>query len=343
MASFSMYSDEQDEWGYAAETTFGTALADNTNFKKIKFPKGTRVELPIINTDMESNRAARQLDTGDIHTDNFTGPVRITVPEVMLHKTILADMIYACLQNKVSEGGATVYLKSFKCHLSQPDFTANAGFFFTLAWKGPVTAKHIKFTSCIVKSMEIVFDKSGTGANQLVKIRNLEIVGQTYTLACTLSGTWSAYTTTFNSYDYTLKYDDSTSMEWLRCSIKLDNGAEVLDRTAAGLPKTFFLNWSHNMIAEVAHWYNANTTGTIADLMALYAAGTLFRLSIGSSATNSQDGHFKLTFYGRINTSPYGAENKQLITPYTMQLAHASTTTNDLIIVAVADSVDQTP
>ena len=342
--AFSMFSSEQEEWGYAAETTFGTALADNTAFKRIKFPKGTKVEIPVVNTDMDTNRSVRQLATTDVHTDNVTGPVKITVSEIIVHKTIFADMLYSLLQNKVSEGLTPLFLKQFKVHASQPDFTANAGYFFTLAWKGPVTAKHIKFTSCIVKSMEISFDKSGTGAEGLVKIRNLEIIGLAATLGCTLSGTWTDFSTVFNSYDFTYKYDDATAMEWLKFSIKLDNGAEILDRSATGRAKTFFLNWSHNMTAEVTHWLNANTTGTIVDLMADYSAGTARKYSIQTSVAASVDGHIKITFYGRINgSSPYGVENKQLLTPVTLQLCHNVVATNDLIIVDIADSVDQTP
>lgn len=344
--AFTMYSEEQDEWGYLYESAWGTANADGGAYKRIKFPKGTKIDYPTRLTDLEMNRSVRQTVGSDIHVDNFTGPFRITVPELLVTKDRLADLLYACLQNKVSEGGAAIYLKQFKVHATQPDFTNNAGYFFTLAWDSPVTAKGIKFTSCIVKEMEISFDKGGTGSANLVRIRNLVILAMKASTGVTLSGTWvDQGTTYFNSYDYTYKYNDATAMEWIRFSIKLDNGAEILDRNSDGTPKTFFLNWpkAGGMTAEAVHWYNANTTGTIVDLLADFVAGTQRLYSIQSSANNSTTGHFKISFYGKITEPPFSAENKQLMAPVKFQLEHESAATNNLVIIDLADSVDQTP
>jgi hypothetical protein len=250
------------------------------------------------------------------------------------------------LQNKVSEGGSSHYQKVFKVHLSQPDFTANAGYFFTLAWKGPVTAKHIKFTSCIVKEMTVELDKSGRGDQNLVKITNLVILAKKVSLGSTFSGTWVAQGTNYyNSHDFTFKHADSTTMEWLKCSLKLDNGAEPLDKDSDGTPKTFFLNWPKLGTGQLdaTLWYNANTTGTITDLAADYNAGTIHAYSLINSVADSTSGHVKIVVYGVMNAVPFGSENRQMIAPLSLVLGHNTIATNDLIIATIADGIDQTP
>ena len=187
--AFVTYSDERDSWGYLYEAAFGTPNADNAAFKTIKFPKGVRVETGTTVTNLELNREARQPAATDLYVDDDSGPVRVTVPEFIITKDRLADLLYACLQNKVSEGAATAYAKIFKVNVGGPDFTADAGYFFTLAYKSPITAKDMLIHSCIVKEMTFTLDKSGTGDQNLAKV-SLVILGKKLEINQTLTGTF---------------------------------------------------------------------------------------------------------------------------------------------------------
>ena len=342
--AFSMFSDEQDQFGYLVETTFGSANADNAAFKQILFPKGTKIEPFVQLSDLGNDRSARQQVLSDLHVDNYSGPVQITVPEFPLTLDRVADILYGVLQNKTAETGDP-FAKTFKVHLSQPDFTADAGFFFTLAWKGPVASKHHKVAGCIWKDITIKWDKSGKGDQNLVKVSGT-IVGRAFTTGSNLTGTWVAQgTTRYNSHDFSFKYADTTAMEWLTATLKIDNGAEPLYKTAAGLPKTWALKWPHGGITfDIGSWYNANTTGTIVDVVADYIAGTARAYSILTSTTPTLTGGLKAVFYGILNKDPQDlASNKEMRLSLSWLCGHNNTTTNDLIIVTCTDGVDQTP
>lgn len=343
--AFVTYSDEQDEWGYLREATFGTAQAVSANFRKVKFPKGTKVELPVVLSDLDLNKGTRQQVNADLHLDNFSGPVRVTVGEFVLELNQAADFLYACLQNRASQGAATAYAKVFKYHLTQQDFTANAGYFFTLAWKSPISANGVLITSCVVKELTISFDKTGTGAQNLVKISNMVILGKKHAVDQTLSGTWvDPGTSYFNSYDFTFKDSDSSTLPILNCSIKMDNGAESQDRDTDGTPKTWFLNFPKGgQMAEFKTWHYAATVASgTTDLTANFNAGTEKNFSIINSIAVGTAGNLKFNWYGKIVSGPpIEAQNRQLIIPVTMQMGHNSVATNNALIVSISDSDDQ--
>jgi hypothetical protein len=338
---FVTFSSEQDQFGYLAETVFGTPNADNAAFKTLKFPKGTKIEPFVALTDLELNRAARQSEAADIHLDNYSGPVKITVPAFLLDKTSAADLIFAWSQNKVSEGSTPNFAKVFKVNVAQPDFTANAGMFFTLAWKGPIASKHIKVSSCVVKEITIDLDKSGTGPQALVKV-SLVIVGKKCTTGLNLTGTWiAAGTTYYNSFDFTFKFV-TTALPWLKCTIKLDNGAKPLDMDSDGTPKSWDLQWGKQSVVST-HWYNAESSGSTVDAMADRVAGTLRAYSIGSSIAVGTDGNLLFAWYSKLDADPQGTDDKKMTVPLSHMLVHNSIATNDLIIVSISDGVDQSP
>ena len=342
--AFVTFSDEQDQWGYLYESTFGTANADSANYKLVKFPRGTKIETNVVLSDLGHNRSARQPESADIHVDNYSGPVRVTVPDFVISKDRLSDFYYACLQNKVSEGAAANYAKVFKPHLSQPDFTANAGYFFTLVHISPVTGKSELVTSCIVKEFGFDLDKTGTGDANLGK-SSLVILGKSLTLGKTLTGSFvSQGTSYYNAHDYTYNYNDSTALAWQKFSLRIDNGAEPLDKDTDGTPKSWALKWGSDWgKVDLTHWYNADTTGTVVNLMADRKAGTVRLNSISTSTAVGTDGNHKISFYGIQNQDPNGTDNRQLVAPVSYKLVHNSISTNDALIVNVADGIDQTP
>jgi len=343
--AFVTYSDERDSWGYLYEAAFGTPNADNAAFKTIKFPKGVRVETGTTVTNLELNREARQPAATDLYVDDDSGPVRVTVPEFIITKDRLADLLYACLQNKVSEGAATAYAKIFKVNVGGPDFTADAGYFFTLAYKSPITAKDMLIHSCIVKEMTFTLDKSGTGDQNLAKV-SLVILGKKLEINQTLTGTFVAQgTSRYSAHDFTYNYNDATAVPWQSFTIKLDNGAVAQDKDTDGTPMTWHLEWAgeNSGTVDVVHWYTADTTGTTVDLIADRMAGTVRRNSITTSTAVGTDGGLKFDFYGKLKEDPNGNQNKLMMTPASYNLVHNTIATNDLLIVSMSDAIDQTP
>ena len=299
-------------------------------------------------TDLDLNKGTRQQVNADLHLDRVSGPVRVSVGEFVLEKNQAADLLFACLQNRVSQG-ISPFAKVFKYNLSQPAFSdspaATAAFWFTLAWKSPISGNGILITSCIVKELTISWDKTSTGAANLVKVSNMVIVGKRYVDDQTLSGTWvDPGTNYYSAWDFTFKHADTTTIPIRSCSIKMDNGAEALDKDTDGSPKSFFLNWPKGgQTAEFKTWHFADTVAAgTTDLIDNFSEGTEKNFSIINSIAVGTAGNLKFNWYGKITAGPPAeAENRQLVIPITMQMGHNSVTTNNALIVDITDSDDQ--
>ncbi len=342
--AFLTYSDETYRFAYAPEATFGTAITDDASFKEILFPKGVFVGSGVEMTDLDLNRASRLQNLADIHVDATSKGVEIVVPEMVVTKDRLADLLYACMQNRTTQGAATAYQKVYKMHASQPDFTASAGMFFTLAAYSPIAAKSYRVTSCIVKSLEIAAEK-GTGPAVLVKVKNLTILGKKLVPGATLvPASWGAQgTSRFNSYAFTFTdiTASNTAIPWMKFSCKLDNGARVNDLDSDGTPKTYFLDPPKMSAAtvQVTHWYNADTAGTVRDFMAGHIAATAVQFKL-ETGTTGNDGFLSLAFTGVISENPQGSENRELTVPVSWICGNSGA--NDAVAITIADSISQT-
>ena len=340
--AFTIYTDEQSRIGYSRESTFGTPIADGGAFKEMIVPRGVFIDPVVVKSDLDQNRSSRVIQLADLFNDNFTGPVLCTVPEMICTKDRFADMLFACTQNKVSEGLTGVgFSKVFNLHSSQPDFTANAGYFFTLGWRGPVAAKHLKITSCIVRKMEIDIDKSATGEKNLVYLKNVEIIGKKLATGSTFSGTWTApaIAGVFNSHAFVFTdiTNSNATPAWLKFNLKLENGAKALDRDTDGTPKTWYLDPPRIGMASIhmEHWYNGDAATR--DFLAALVGNTNLnaKLVTGTADTN---GYLSINWYGVVQGNPQSSDNKQMMTPVDYILGDAG---GLALTVTVADAISQ--
>jgi hypothetical protein len=348
--AFVTYSDNLFEIGYLAETTWGTGNIASANFKIVKTPRGVFVDPKVVSTDLDHNRATRIQVVEDIYADKLTGPVEIRIPEMIVTKESFADFLYSCMQNKVSEAALTPYQKEFRMHASQPDFTANAGMFLTLAWNTTAIAgKGIIVTSCIVKEMDIEIDKTKDRVGAMVKLRNVVILGKTMLGATgtTFSGTWVAQSTNYYFANaFTFKYNDTTAMSWSKFTLHLDNGAKIQDIDTDGTPKTFYLNPPKMGIvtAHVETWYNTETTSTPVDIEADHLAGTVRWYSIQTGSTGVS-GFIKILLNAIIkaDSNPKGNTDNLMTVPIDLVCGNNQAGTLYAVQISVADAIDQTP
>jgi hypothetical protein len=340
--ALTIYSDELSRFGYSREATFGTPIADNGAFKELIVPRGVRIDPAVVKYDMDQNRDSRIFHLADSFNDTFTNGAIITIPEMICTKDRFADMLYACMQSRAAEGAAALYQKVFTMNASQPDFTANAGYFFTLGWRGPVTAKHIKVTSCIVRKMEIDIDKTKKDIGNLVHLRNVEIIGKALTQSSTFSGTWTAPVVTsaywYSSYGFTFTDITNTNAtpQWLSFVLKIDNGAEIHNRDTDGSPKTYFLNPSRTgaVTVEMSHLYGGDTSTR--DFIAALIANTQLNFSMAFKTT-SDDLYILIACNGIVQGNPQASDDKKMVMPAsyicgdTASLAALTITMNDSI------------
>ncbi len=342
--SFTINSSELSRFGYSRESTFGTPIADNGAFKEIIVPRGINIDPAVVKSDLDQNRDSRIFHLADSHNDTFTGPVTMTIPEMICTKDRFCDMLYAVTQNRVSEGlVGTGYSKVFNMHSSQPDFTANAGYFFTLGWRGPVTAKHIKVTSCIVKSLEIDIDKTVSGEKEMIYLKNIVIIGKKMAQASTFSGTWTPPAMSGVYYPHAMVFTDITNTNatpaWSKFSLKIDNGAVIKDRDTDGTAKTYFLNppKPDAVTIHMEHWYNGDAATR--DFLAALIADTNLNAKL-QTGTVDTDGYIQIAWFGVVVGNPNPKEDdKQMITPVDYRVGDTVAALG--LTITVADAISQ--
>jgi hypothetical protein len=339
--SLTIHTDELSRLGYAREAVFGTPVADAGAFKEIITSREVRIDPVDVKIDLDQNRDSRILHLADVFNDTYSGPVVCIIPEMICTKDRFADMVFACTQNRIVQGAATSYEKVFALHASQPDFTASEGYFFTLAYRQPITGKDLKVTSCIVRKMEIDADKSAVGDKSLIHLKNVEIIGKKFSYGCTYSGTWSKPSTALAYTSGSFTFTDGTGTPaWLKFNLKLDNGAVPLDRDTDGTPKTFYLNPDHMNMAsvELQHWYNGDTD-TRDHITALESQLNLSCKFQGQIAAGS-DGYVQIQWHGIIQGNPQGSDNKQMIIPAKHLIGQPANPTSALVSGQVYKLVD---
>lgn len=341
--AFVIHSDESHKFYYQLETTFGTAIGlDQATFKALEFEKGQFFDLGITKTNLNQNRASRVLSLVDLFHDNFSGPVGFT-GTTYLSKDRVADMLYLVTQNRVSQGAVgTGYQKVFRLHASQPDFTANAGAFATMIWKSPESGGDARFTSGILKELNLTFDKSGSGESSLVKA-TMTWIFKKYEIDQTFSGSGAARDITLayraHAFDMDLTFVGAgiSSAVWDKFSLTINNGASGLSKDANGNPVTYFLNPGEaGLKASAEVWY----TGAYLEALTDFSAGNTVTISV-ETGSNNTDGHLLIVGKGTITNTPLAAANGQLRIPIEMMLGNTTAAGTDACDITVADGISQ--
>ena len=148
--------------GFLPETTFGTAQADSSNFTLFQFVGGS---IPAWEPtyDSDSTRKNDGNNTADIDDFYYTSSgvwQTLSLPDFYANSDVLANMLYGVCQN-VSEGASSPFVKTYTLNGSvNPDFSSNAGYFFTYLENTPIASESNKLTSCVVDELQI---KIGSG------------------------------------------------------------------------------------------------------------------------------------------------------------------------------------
>lgn len=337
------YSNELIKFGYLAQTVFGTAQGDAAAYKEIKCPKGIFVNPSVSHEDLDLNRASRIQDIRDVYVDGTSGPVLLTIPEMICSRARVADFLYAAMENRINQDtGPNNFQKQFKMHASQPDFISNAGYFFTLAQKSPQQQNSIKVTDCVIKSLDIDIDRSGIGMRRLVRFRNVNVLGRIHAANANFSGVWvDTDTNYYKAESFTISENivPQTHGSWLGATVSIDNGAEPLDVASTGNARTWFLN--PPKMGAVRATFRMFFTAEETYLMASYRAGTQHSFQIVRGTPLALD-YWSIKLGGIVQENPQGTEERKIITPVTLVCGDSGAGQNpDAVVIDFADNILQ--
>jgi len=142
------------------QATFGTVLADIADFNGTTPEWGEIVdcEIGVLDTDVKTREPNRS-NSGNriLLAQNVQHDEKGTMPKFTIQgdakKHTLAGLLYGVVQN-VSEAVGTPFEKTFTFASTQPDFTANAGWFGTLIVKQPSSLSQ-KVRDMIVRKLTL--------------------------------------------------------------------------------------------------------------------------------------------------------------------------------------------
>ncbi len=135
--------------GVPEQAAWGTATADTADFLELAV-QSVEVKEDVKIREGNSNYTGNRDDDIANHQNDVKGsmPTFDIATVGGLRKNDAAPLIYGFMQN-VSEGASTPYAKTYTFPATQPDFTANAGYFATFGFKDPTASGGLKIKDCI--------------------------------------------------------------------------------------------------------------------------------------------------------------------------------------------------
>lgn len=197
--------------GILEESTFGIPEANASNFEKLDIIGGGTPSFdPTFFEDTElRNRDVNMADVNDyFSTDNGQWQT-YQIPDFIAPSDILAQMVYGATQ-QVSEAVGTPFLKTYTLNgATNPDFSSNAGFFFTTLIRHPSASESQKITSCVIDNLRIKFDPTVQGGRCVCNAGLLTAMGYEETANPTGTNAFSTVTVpTFHNAISTLQIDN---------------------------------------------------------------------------------------------------------------------------------------
>lgn len=331
--------------GISEQTTFGTRIVD----------AGTFVEL--FADTMQIDRDVRNHKTGGTTgSKNMTYIDNILTVEGSMPKFPLvgpfslyySDFLLFSFFQKVTEGVATPYTKTFVPYSVHPDFPSDEGKFLTVIKRYPTASESRAMTDCICVGLKLSAERDG------MLMHELQMVGRgAAELDSNPSGTWekgldgpggadakaSQYGILFfNDMDIaTLNIDGggATNITLKNFSIDVSYDIEGVGVDGAGGPLTYGLS---NRTAQVTFSILHDTIVETA-LASQEADGSAVLTLNWGAAGAAVNGELEIIVTGKMSEIPFD-EDGLIAAEITMDLASATTAT-EFITINMSNDIDR--
>jgi hypothetical protein len=345
--ALAIYVPDEAVLALGQQTTWGTVHADSSNFNNSNTVNGhqLKVDKPAIEADVklrndETARGVRYKDVADLVRDETGANPKIKLPDHNARKLCLPLLLASHFQYVV-EGAATPYKKTFTYHATQPDFTANAGYFLTGLLKMPIASQSIKAKDLIGSALN--FKCAPGGVLQV----GADLTGRgALTLTSNPSGTWSvlspASTTAMNYYPfekidrYSINFAGAVSLGVGAFEINLTKELKPMGQ-ASGVNQSWALSKYGGTFKGSFIW-NADA----AIFLSSYPAGTACAINIswGNVTPGTVDGDLDFAIYGVLNKASINPADALMIDAE-FEIAGSVGGTIQPITVIIADAVDK--
>lgn len=330
-------SPREMRFGFTQQSVYGTAEADAVAVTEIDC-EPFHVNRDIKQIEVRGSHGTRERNEASIITLD-DGCVPSFTVDIVVKKLELADLLAAFFQNVV-EGESTPFDKTFTLGATQPDFEADAGYFYTWFVRDPVAAKSIKIKDCVLKALTI----SIVGGEPVRA--SCEWVGMGLpAVNATPSGTWTVNPTTGLFYR---DYLDRITIDFGSGAVnfRLMEGEISLSRDIVGIGQD---GSGGNQVLHLANPVHTATIKVVKDddwedVRTNHAACTAidFNLGWGHATPGTDDGDFDIQGHAIID-GPAGEEiGFDEPMAGTVKCHMCETATDEACQVVMADNVDKT-
>lgn len=295
-------------WGlrFAKEATFGTPIAvtgGTTGWISLPTESMPKIEGDVMHEDLMLMDTDRISDTTNLYTStsNSTPTVSFSTPyRRELASYLLAGAIQTTTPGNVDTAG--VYAHTWTLNATQPDFSANAGAFFTVVLKNPITAYDELLTSCILSSLSIVVTPPAKGKANLVMLEGTFWSPFARTTGVTFAATPTTPSTNFLLSSKFKVTNSGGSTSYPIRSARLEFASNPFVIPSGGTAATIGFNIPFAVAkAKVSYYYNTDTKGFVATMQTgSLQSGITLTNSVATSANES----FVATLYARITNEP---------------------------------------
>lgn len=336
------YSSKEVQIGIVQEATFGTVMADATNFNGIVSAAEPGINIaefdeitiePGLTQVIEPRYREKPLKySDDVFTSQTGGTRVITISGIVARRIDIAEFLYAFFQN-VTEGAVTPYTKTYEFQAGRVAFSANAGYFCTIAVKNQITGDDEKYVSCICS--ELKFSSDNVGGDGRLRMDAIFISGFSISENATLSGTFVP--STQNYFDFnkpTVKQINSLDLVLYKWEINFKNNAKRVSNDFNGDAEEYFYNNPMEATWSLTTKYDANTQALKTD----YLAGTKRSLQIATGSAGVA-GHLDFDFDENILTSVARVEQEGQALDVAGEVTYDGT---NMPTITLSDGKDQT-
>lgn len=304
--AITVYTKEDTTFLWGEQATFGTVLGDTADFNGTTPEWGEILDCEIVSLDWGFNvREPNRSHTGQRATllANIQKDTKGASPKITItgdaKKATLASFLYAVIQN-VSEAAGSPYEKTYTFSSTQPDFTADGGWFGTLIVKqGSSQSQKVK--DVIVNELTLTCNPDD-GQGRMQMAANCMGNGAVTADSNPNTGTLARYAQTFyHFHDLKTCTVDGNAIVPLGVTITIKNNATPIgvDLSNAGEFLTYALPKYEVDVTITAVWDSNSRTVQIAQDDA--SAALPIVLTWG---TDNTDGYLNWTIYGVPVASP---------------------------------------
>ncbi len=268
-----VYTGLDEKYGIQEQAAWGTPITDGAAMVELscdpfEIIPGVNLRRPV------RSRTSRMPVLTDFGADQKGREKNAAVRTPALNAE-LSLWIYGVMQN-VSESATSTdgWEKTFTFPTTQPDFSADAGKYFSLVKQMPVASKSKHINDCIIRNLTLAC-KPGEGLDNVLWV-DAEVTAREYSEVANPSGTWTKSPQTyFHFHDLGVKTIDGVDViigdEGF--SLTINNGAKRLGGTAS-LFETYILSpqsatfkiqvlWDATVRAQMAKHLNGGVAETI--------------------------------------------------------------------------------